>query len=1004
MNILLKTLAQICRTHKIQEKLLLCNTLSTGHQLLESLSKENVPWLNLRPVTPLELATEQAKPMLLTKNITIPTEGQLLFLLEEILQQMRANSQLQYFAELHNQNSLTRVLYPTIKELRLTGITASQLNESSFVDPCKGQEIITVLTLWEEKLSSLNWADAATIYNIALQTKTNSSPYYLIPEDLDLSPLELTFVKHLTSHKQIILPQDPVLNHSHSHTFTTPQPTPQSPLSWLFDPQNSPQPPELTILRAYGQTNEIRQVLRHLQQENIPLDNAVVCHTSTKYIPLILTITASQNIPVTFAEGIPLGFTRPGRFTLQLIRWIEERYTSLILHQLMTSGDMRLTSATTQARLLRQANIGWERSRYIPCTESLHQSILQKATAATNEGNDPYAQYLHQQAEHVSTLKQTLTQIFSRIPDATDGNVSFPKLCRGISQTTSTYARISSPTDGLALAAIQDTLTEAAHAFSGTLPLREALRRLHQVLDTLHTAASPPKPGHLHITGLNQAAFTHRPVTFMVGLDANFPGSGLQDPVLLDQEREQIHPELSLLTHEPAKRQYRLARYLSSRRGQIILSYPSYDTVEGRHTSPAAILLQAHRLQTNNPTADYSALQESLTTPAGFLAPSPDQFTTLEEWWLTTTLKNLSAHNINTVTACYPHIASGLEAHQHRAGTDFTPYDGRVDPDLDRDPRISQTLTLSATQFENLANCPFGYFLRYVLRIQPPEDAEYDPGTWLDPLTRGSLLHDIYCTYLRQTHNPDNPQPPNKQTLLSIAEDLINQTKQTLPPPSDMVFEHEKEELLRGLEVFWRVEESAQTKPAFFEVPFGFGQQEAEEAGLGLSEPVTVTLSDGKEIRIRGRIDRIDYGTAENLYQVWDFKTGSTYGYEEQAVFKQGRQIQHALYAFAAEAILKQSGTDHNAKVEASGYLFPTDKGEGQRFARLQANRHQILELLSQGLDIVATGTFCATDDQNRCTFCDFKIVCRHPQASIQAKEKKEHPDLDAWRGLEDYE
>ena len=57
---------------------------------------------------------------------------------------------------------------------------------------------------------------------------------------------------------------------------------------------------------------------------------------------------------------------------------------------------------------------------------------------------------------------------------------------------------------------------------------------------------------------------------------------------------------------------------------------------------------------------------------------------------------------------------------------------------------------MSATRLELLAKCPFGYFLRHVLKVQPPEEVAFDRSRWLDPLQRGSLVHEILCDFMTE--------------------------------------------------------------------------------------------------------------------------------------------------------------------------------------------------------------------------------------------------------------
>ena len=51
----------------------------------------------------------------------------------------------------------------------------------------------------------------------------------------------------------------------------------------------------------------------------------------------------------------------------------------------------------------------------------------------------------------------------------------------------------------------------------------------------------------------------------------------------------------------------------------------------------------------------------------------------------------------------------------------------------------------SVTELEKAATCPFRFFLKRGLGLRPVDDGERDKDVWLDPLTRGSELHDLYA-------------------------------------------------------------------------------------------------------------------------------------------------------------------------------------------------------------------------------------------------------------------
>lgn len=1005
MNATLSKLADVCANHQTKEKLLVVPNLQAGHQLLEALARAGAPWLNLRPVTPFELALETAAPEIAVRGLHLLTAGEALYIMETILAGMANQDELCYFAPLQQSGGLARIILNTVDEIRLAGLTSLGFDPNRLVSAQKGAELKNILCRYESMLRTNCLADMTEVYRLAISCLCRGKqPFgdvlFLIPAQLETQPLANKFLTLLARNRVTILPQEPVLqlkNPAASSWIAEEEPVAESPFTWLHHPQGTPKAKDIDIFHAYGSANEIREIFRRLKKGVIPLDQTLICYTSSRYIPLLFSLAARHTIPVTFGEGIPLSFTRPGRFMENLLAWLETKYPASLFYQILTGGDMDIPDANGQARILRRARIGWGRERYIPRLEAILQGLHVRLHACVKD--EGMVASLKAQIEHTTSLLKCISEILTKIPAAdAHGTLDFSAFTAGLADLLC-HARISNDKDALALEAIRTQLFEVAKAYPGHTFEREAVERIRLRLRELHVGASPPKPGHIHAAGFSQGEWSLRPHTFVVGLDASFPGAGLQDPVLLDPERKNLCKAFAIHAHIPAIRLFNFTRFLASRRGKVTLSFSSYDTAEGRPVAPASILLQAYRLTSGNPDADYSHLLQDLQYPAGFIPASSSESLSEEEWWLG------AQFHAESVTACYPGLATGLQAEDYRDSAEFTVFDGLVTACCSsHDPRQNPERVLSATQFETLANCPFAYFIRYILRIEAPDEPTYDPGVWLDPMTRGSLLHDIYCQYLREVKHGSLSPNHYKARLVAIADRLIYEMKEEEPPPSELVFEHEREELLRGLDVFWRVEQQSDSVPAFFEVPFGFGDAEITDAGMGLAEPVTLTLPGGDQIKIRGRIDRIDQSPNQNHYQVWDFKTGGMFGYSEQDYFKKGTQIQHALYAYAAEQILVRSSYDNNATIESAGYLFPTEKGEGERVVRLQARRADALAILEKGLEIVASGTFHVTDSNGRCGFCEYTVICRNATAIVRANLKRDSGGITAWKELQMYD
>ncbi len=1026
MNVLLSSLAKACGERKFTPKLLIVNSYRSGNQLLSALAREGIPWLNLSLITPHDLALEIKDNDTSEQKYEMVGPGQAYFLVSEILEEMNDSGRLNYFSRLSGNTCLVDLLRGTITELRMAGVLSKDLVPGNFVDQDKGLEIKTLLESYEGKLHNENLFDSAALYSRSLELLNQGKvpkkdAHYLIPEELDLNFLSFRFLNQLTEGQRTIIPAESVEGISRPHGFYfVPPEKPLATLcySWLYEVEKAPpfSDNEPEIFQAYGAACEIKEVFRRLKKNQIPADQAVICYTSSQvYIPLLLTLSSTCGIPVTFSGGIPAAFTRPGKLFFGLLNWLEENYPVPVLYRLFTEGSLETSSkGTSLARLLRQAQIGWGRDRYLPCLKAVEQDLQVQIQKAQEEGRVARKDYLAGQKEIVIELENIITFILDRIPLPVNGEeISFQRLCSGLAEVIQTYSLKKNNLDAAAWESLQEQLIDVSQSLGENIPMGIAIKRLKEIFENLSIGASGFEPGHLHAVSLHQGEWFYRPHTYLVGLDdGRFPGSGLQDPILLERERAFFHPNLMDRSSLPEEKIYRLNRFLASRKGKITFSFPAFDPVEGRASFPSAALLQVYRLMTKDPQADYSKFMSSLAKPAAYFPEEPDVSFSEDEWWGSQVLKENKLGDMTRVRECYPGLHSGLLAEEARSGESFTVYDGKVVSHIDPVDPTKNKRPLSATSVERLAACPYSYFLRYILKINPPDEKIFDPGTWLDPLSRGLLLHQIYADYLRKiisrTSSSSSKPAPDQDLLTEISEELIEITREKIPPPSPVVYEQERLELLRELEVFLRAEEDLWQEgsiPVYLEVPFGFGSDEIAQAGQGLKDPVQLKLPGGGSIHLRGRIDRIDRISPKGVYRILDFKTGSTYNYDERKFLREGQQIQHALYGLAAEIILQQE--DPDARVEETGYIFPTEKGEGQRFLHCRDRRPEALEALQKMLDLLSSGTFCPTDKQDRCTFCDYQPVCRFPYSVERMKDKLSslnNTELEPWKELQNYD
>ncbi len=795
-------------------------------------------------------------------------------------------------------------------------------------------------------------------------------------------------------------------------------------LPWLAQVDQSPLSVgdgSLSYFQAYGLTNEVREIFRRVMAAGTPLDSVTAACTSSEYIPVFYTLSRRLGLNVPFGEGIPGTLTGPARVLQGLVEWVRNDYSASTLRALLLSGDMRLhrdkgkdktLTPAAAARILSISGIGWGRDRYI-LLQKMSEALKEKAAQEFEEedGNGRRERYLRQSAQ-AEQLYHAVNPLLSNLPvPDSEGEISFRELTAGLSYILSEITRPVSEIDAAALKGLINDLVQAGQFASFNLAVDEALERVENILDAFQVGASGPRPGHLHLTSYRNLIWSGRPNTYIAGLGADtFPGSGRQDPVLLDTERIRIHAGLPLGADRPGENQYLMALALASRRGRVTLSFPSFDVVENRSVFPSNILLQAYRFLQKDTSLDYTDFLNSLDRTAGYCPhegmPALDE----TEWWAGKVLTGPGVINgDDAVRDCCQGIALGSCALEARQSPSPTEYDGIIASDGQFDPRQNIDLVMSCSRIEDLAGCPFAYFLKHVLRVLPPDEVGYDPNRWLDALERGSLLHELFCRFMKKlvTDNESPVLTAHRSMMMEMADELIDDYSKRIPIPGDLVFQRERMDIHRCCEVFLAAEGvQAVSAPVLFEVPFGLGGGAVAESGAGLADPVKIDLGGGTGFLLRGKIDRVDK-TRGGAYQVWDYKTGGTYGFADHRHFCGGRQVQHALYAIAAERIIKELSPKASPRVDISGYYFPTERGEGLKIARPQAGRERLSELLNHLFDLLAQGIFVAADHGEKCGICDYPAVCGGDRAVARAK-KLAAPGgsacLEPWRRLKEYE
>lgn len=1030
MHTLARSLTEICRVNLLAEKWLLSPSLRVGNQWLETVARSGQPCLNVHVKTLLSLAIDLAAPQMAERGVELAPPHACVLLIERALREVRP--QLKYLRDLEPSTQLAEAVWHSIDSLRLSGVGPTELPSGSFEVAQKGRDLELILREYERLLATAQLVDQTDVLRLATARLTSSSDcltaetLVAIPQDLEGQGLEKAFLAAIPPERRRMLAVDLPVSSANPPPAKAIE-ADRELLRWLFQPQEAPPPlgdGSLRLCRAVGEVHEVRQVLRMCLAGGVSWDEVELLHTdSATYVPLVYetwnaiaigTENDDTDLPLTFSEGIPCSYSRPGRALKAWLAWIQNNFSQADLVNILREGLLALPDSNEQqpsfarlAGLLRSIPIGWGHDRYLPQIQEEIAAVESRMAAKDGDLDDDDRPKvprddLERKRRDLQSLQDLLTRLLAIAPDP---DATSPAILQAAVSFLSEQARSVSKLDRFAvpklLADVEDLAHWLAQDATGDLDV-------WQWLETLATNAtvlgSGPRPGCLHVASLSSGGHSGRQHTFLLGLDdSRFPGGGRQDPLLLDGERRKISAALPTASARLQESLDQFARLLARLRGTVTLSFACRSLDEDREMFPSPVLLSVYRLLSGRAEANQEEFQRDLPPPAGFAPNEESECIDSAEWWLwrLTGPENVQKPE-DLVYERFPHLADGKAATIARESDLFTPFDGLVpQAGQDLDPTSPSGRVMSSSALQTLAGCPRKFFFKYALDIAPPEDTTSDSDQWLDAMAVGSLLHELFEEFVQELIQ-QNRLPVFARdwpTLEALLRQKVQAYREQIPPQHLHAFERQKQELEQIAATFLREEErfcvQEVSQPVFLEASLGMKKTDGHDTPLDTEEPFPLTLSDGRVIRIKGRVDRIDrIGTAgAQTFGVWDYKTGSTWGFNQAEPFQQGRKIQPYLYVTMVAHRLRQH-VGSQAEVSYFGFFFPGLKAVGDRLQwtvkELQDGK-QILEALCQ---VLSTGAFVGTNaPETDCTYCEYRPICEPLQmVALQTDLKLANP------------
>jgi ATP-dependent helicase/DNAse subunit B len=334
----------------------------------------------------------------------------------------------------------------------------------------------------------------------------------------------------------------------------------------------------------------------------------------------------------------------------------------------------------------------------------------------------------------------------------------------------------------------------------------------------------------------------------------------------------------------------------------------------------------------------------------------------------------------------------------------WSPADGltRVQP-LTAAALAAQRLTArpySLTALQRFATCPYQFQLAAIYGLAPLEAPA--PLQRLDPLTRGSLFHEIQTAFFRRLLQ--NDLLPVTAARLKAALGVLDWAFTTiipaaydkLAPAIDRVWRDEIEGLRRDLRIWLErqvVADGAQWLPERFELAFGLPPDDARDPA-STREPARV---GPQGFLLRGSIDLVERRLHGPTLRITDHKTGRNRT-SIATIVDGGRLLQPVLYSVALEALTGDTVVEGRLSFCTTAGNFTTHP-----IAIDDPTRRRGLEVLEIVDRAIEHGMLAARPGEfgshSACTYCDFVAVCGRDEARRTAR-KPMPPDLEALRRM----
>jgi len=996
MHYTIPQLQALDRRYPTERKLLLVPSVNFGRELLGALARKNGAWVGWEVATLGTIAQQLSIVPLAAQRLRRGSDVAIADTINAAFDGAIAAGEVtgSLAALVWSAGARTAVI-DALLELRMASVTPTQLLAAAGTGGTSGpaQSLAAILTRFQRLLAERGLADTGEVFAAAVQAFPSQAAFALDHALIVATPGWAVRGAGRQLFMRLVQHGLQVLRPCGFRHLVKPEGLVED-LAAPVEISGEIEAVTSTAAMFYAGTtaDELREVLRRAVTGGYGLDEIEIsCTERDEYGAILESLCTQIGANITSLDGLPLNTTRIGRALEHWLTWIDSDYTADHIRRALEHGDWSLATsqipATALATELRRQRIGWGLDATRRASQRLRSARSRDTVVQLPEELDEAFERRRAQRygamESLATLVDFLIQ---HAPAAQPGELSAAISVSALALRTQTVLQLvqpHGPAERATLQRVSERLAQVALVARKSVPVAHALAALRQELSDLRawTASSntgrPRRAtgGHVHLTNIESAGATSRPLLFLVGLDADrTAGPVLQSPLLPESLRARLNERgagLATIEQRRRERAWQLAIALSCSQATLTVSYAMHNGLSGRDSAPAPALLQAARQQHNEPALNYEALATKfMEGPVSPVPASPTLaidtrdvlFANMTEGALLLDAKQLARD-------VFPGLNRGLHAAGERLAPEAGAYHGLVPAAGGLDPRQTQR-PVSPSSLEMLAACSLRWFYHTALDARLPEEPTFDAMVWLNVLERGTALHLIYERMVRAALYAVGNAAERRQHLLGIVKQVADEMSLRIPVSSPVVRDREVAALERDAQLFVDSEHEEYTRSPWTTVALEFAFGDAQSA--------TFPLDDATSVRVHGRVDRVDK-LQDGTLRLVDYKTGRSFTLDmKRGAFDGGRKLQLAVYS---PAVSRQ----FDAAVSVAEYRFPTQRGEGtvaRADAALLAAAPRIVRLM---LDDVAAGRFVPTIDRDDCAYCNYASICRVTRGEFNA-------------------